>query len=208
VLHVPSGSCTQIRVNAASREIAIWGDSLANRLAQDLRNSTGREVYNGAVEAEVSTATTSRFLSDSLHRGSVTIFWLGTANRLYTAYQNHVAEQVVSDVSAAVACMRASGNERFLVLSTLNDAQEVRGSGGHARTIAVNESIAAAFPENYLDVRGFLISLYDSTSEVDRANVAVDVLPESIRADLIHLRQSANAAVASMLRQAIEARGW
>jgi hypothetical protein len=68
--------------------------------------------------------------------------------------------------------------------------------------------------EHVLDIRSYLVSLYDPANPQDIQDHASDIPPSSLRAhwnggiDLVHLSPQANAKVAQRVAEFINQRGW
>lgn len=187
--------------------ITCWGDSLTlgtgASAGQDfpsvLAALLGRTVTNFGVSGEDSIHILTRVLADAAHLNDVVIFWMGTNNSSDSA-------QIQSDVAAAVAHL--AGNQKFLVLAVPNRQTEHVGTSQHASIIAMNGALATTYPNNYVDVRGFIIHLYDPTLTQDVADHAADVPPTSLLFDTIHLLAPGYAKIAARLATVIQQKGW
>jgi hypothetical protein len=72
----------------------------------------------------------------------------------------------------------------------------------------LNADLQALYPDNYLDVRSWLIAHYDPNNSQDVADLANDVPPSSLRYDDIHLRNEGSVLVAQRLKAFIDTKGW
>jgi lysophospholipase L1-like esterase len=189
---------------AASQNIAAWGDSLTPAYARELAILyPGRQVYDGGVIGETSTEIAARQLADtSEHRTWINIFWYGHNNIKDPA-------RIKADIAGSVAAL-APGNTRFLVLSVVNEATPEASRGGpeYATVMQLNSELAATYPQNYLDIRTFLVSQYDPSSAQDRIDFGNDVVASSLRFDKIHLNYPGQQLVGRKVKEAIDARGW
>lgn len=190
--------------SALSSDIAIWGDSLTPAVVNNLRLLyPSREIYNGGITAQTSVQIAARQLADTSGRNAwVNVFWYGHNN--VTA-----PDQIKADIAASVAAL-APGNSRFVVLSVLNQGKpnELRGAPGYATIIQLNNELAATYPQNYLDIRAYLISQANPASGQDMLDVQNDVIPSSLRFDEIHLNNDGSVHVARRLKEFIDAKGW
>lgn len=185
-----------------SRDIAWWGDSLTAGAAPKLAPLfPERAVYNGGISGETSAQILARVLADSEHTDWVSIFWMGR-NSVYTP-----GAQITADVAAAVAHL-AQGNDHFLVLPILNEIAEPKGSAGYAKVMQINAVLAAAYPDNFLDVRARLVAAGDPSLPQDIIDQQNDIVPSSLRVDNVHLTSAGYALVADMVRQFVADQGW
>jgi lysophospholipase L1-like esterase len=196
--------------------ITTWGDSLTDGQPFTRAESyptqlsalfPNRVVTNEGIGGETSTQIVVRLLADTTHRHDITILWMGRNNL-------EDPSGIRSDVAKAV---RALATSHFVVLAILNGdfyGTEAKGAPGYDNIIALNTSFALAYPRNYLDIRSYLVSLYDPTNPQDVQDHLRDIPPSSLRAhwnggiDLLHLSPEANAKVAGRVATFIEDRGW
>jgi hypothetical protein len=185
-----------------SSNIAMWGDSLTPSVALNLQLLVpDRTVFNGGFLGQTSTVITAQQVADTTMTGWISVFWEGHNN--ITA-----PETIKADIAAAIAHL-ASGNRHFIVLSLLNNAWTAqRGTEAYARVMQLNADLQALYPDNYLDVRSWLIAHYDPNNSQDVADLANDVPPSSLRYDDIHLRNEGSVLVAQRLKAFIDTKGW
>jgi hypothetical protein len=186
-----------------STNIAMWGDSLTVPVAPNLQLlMPGRVVFNGGVVGEDSTQIAARQLADDEHKSWINVFWYGGNNE-------DEPERIKSDIAASVASL-APGNNRFLVLSVVNQSTplEVRGTLGYATIVQLNSELAALYPQNFFDIRAYLVSRFDPGNAQDVLDFQNDVVPSSLRFDKIHLNNEGSIIVATQVKQFIEAKGW
>lgn len=200
----------------ATRNITAWGDSLTDgqpfTRAESYPTKLGailpdRIVTNQGVGGETSSQILARMLADTTYRHDVTVLWMGRNNLADPA-------RVKSDVAAAV---KSLGSDRFVVLTILNGdfyGTEEKGTPGYNSIMEINRSFAFRYPRNFLDIRSYLVSLYDPANPQDVQDHARDIPPSSLRAhwnggiDLLHLSPEANAIVAQRVAQFITERDW
>jgi len=187
-----------------SPNIAAWGDSLTPAFAANLQLLyPGRTVYDGGVNGQTSTQIAARQLADTAGRNTwINVFWYG---------QNNVTQpaQIKADLAASIAAL-APGNARFLVLSVVNEATPIASKGGadYATIVQLNAELGALYPQNFFDIRSYLVSLYDPTNAQDVADFASGDVPSSLRLDIIHLDNNGSVAVAKKVKELIDAKGW
>lgn len=161
-----------------------------------------RTVFDGTGIGETSTQVTARVIADTSRHDWVTVFWMGHNNIVDPA-------RVKADFAAAIGAL-SPGNNRYIVLSLLNEAtpRGIKGGVDYAVVMQLNADLAATHPDNYLDVRSHLVSQYDPSIAQDVADHANDVTPSSLRYDEIHLRNAGSVMVATKVSEFINARGW
>lgn len=139
------------------------------------------------------------FLVDD-HRADINVIWAG---------RNDINVNDTHETIANIEKMAARATSgRFIVLSVLNGANEGRGTAKYATMKAINDQLAARYPQNYLDVRALLVNHYDSASATDRLDHAEDVPPQSLRTDTQHLKPDGYAIVAHAVAQKVTREGW
>jgi lysophospholipase L1-like esterase len=170
--------------------VACWGDSLTQG-NQDLTGVSypgvlqqllGVPVYNGGVDGQTSTQIAARMLAATNMYGYTDVFWAGRNN--YKQPLPSVPEsQVLSDIASMVNAL-ASSPKKFLVLSVPNGdgIWDLKGTQDYNRIMALNSALAATYPNNYLDIRSYLVSQYDPSDLLDVFDHENDVWPASLRA--------------------------
>lgn len=173
---------------------AAWGDSLTDgatfvNYPTQLYALVGQPVYNGGVSGETSEQIRDRFLAETATKNGVNLIWVG---------HNDIAQsaKILPAIQAMVAGLT---HTRFLILSVITDQNQRSGTAGYNVVAAVNASIAAAFPSNYVDVRAALVAAYDPGDPTDVTDHAGDTVPQSLRktADILHLNTAGYAVVAA-----------
>lgn len=188
---------------ALSPNVAFWGDSLTVFVALNLQVLvTGRTVYDGGFPGQTSTYIADQQAADTSMTSWISVFWYGHNND-----QDSVT--IKADIARSIAHL-TGGNNRFVVLSMLNQAKdgELKGQPGYNSIIQLDADLAALYPGNYLDVRSILISHYDPNNPQDLIDVQNDVVPSSLRYDEIHLRNEGSVIVAQSVNDFINAKGW
>lgn len=131
--------------------------------------------------------------------------WMGRNNW----YQ---PDTVKANIAATIAQIKTMV-KRFIVLGVVNAGSEPIGSSGHTNITAINAYLAATYPDNFIDIRRYLIDhgLTDAgitpTSQ-DLADIANDVIPTSLRADDVHGKDAYYLIVAQRVAAFIAAKGW
>jgi hypothetical protein len=159
-----------------------------------------RTVYNGGVPGNLSQMIAARMTADTAHCGWITVLWYGNVNRVES-------EQIKADLRRSVAWLGA--NRRFVVLSVINAADtEHRGTAAYVSITRLNAELGALYPDNFLDIRSYLVNLYNPALIADHTDFARDVPPFSLRWDDIHLNADGHAAAARRISEFITSRGW
>jgi len=177
-----------------------WGDSLTagtggTPYPTTLDLISGFNVTNKGVGGETSTQIKDRFLADPATQDRSVIIWAGRNNA-------DAPQTTLDDVEIMVADLRHS---RFLILSVLNGSGEGTGTTRLDNILTANNGLRIAYPENYFDIRSYLIS--DGLSDAgitptaqDLLDIADDIVPDSLRSDAIHLNTDGYNVVAEQVR--------
>lgn len=181
----------QVEGDATLPELVFVGDSLTGGLAAPkledrvfARAATllgGRSVRSLALSGRTSTFIADKFRGvTDVPPDAVLVVWVGR-NNVYPA------EQVVEDVRSIVS---HAGAQRFLVLSVppTNNPWEAPGEKNRLAVEALNDTLAATFPDNF-------VSVGTGTTCADRA-------------DTVHFAPSGQAKIAAEVAAAVAARGW
>jgi lysophospholipase L1-like esterase len=120
---------------------------------------------------------------------------------------------VLRDV-AAMAARTITG--KFLVLSVLNaglSAAEVRNAANWVNIKQINDGLAAAYGQRYIDIRRYLIDngLTDAgitPTAQDTTDISNDVVPASLRSDNIHLTAAGYTIVGQQVYARMQSLGW
>ncbi|HZY18431.1 MAG TPA: SGNH/GDSL hydrolase family protein [Ramlibacter sp.] len=193
-----SGSAVNLSSN-----VAAWGDSLTEPYARELQFVLPqRQVFNGGIAGQTSTEIADRQVADTGHRDWINVFWYGMNNQ-------DDPERIKADIARSVATL-APGNTRFLVLSVVNQdtPAERRGGPGYDVIQQLNRELAALYPQNYYDMRSYMVGRADPGNAQDATDQANDVPPSSMRMDHIHLNYNGQVAVARRVAELLAERGW
>ncbi|MDY0891888.1 hypothetical protein [Frigoribacterium sp. CFBP9030] len=143
---------------------------------------------------------------------AVQVLFAGRNDIGFTSVAGPVVDRVVL---AHLAMARRAGphRRRFVTVGTTTATDEPRGSANHTAVTAINDTLARLFPQNYFDLRGYLVtqSIYDqgiTPTAADLAAIANDTLPPSIMTDSIHYTPATAATVAARLKAFCITKGW
>lgn len=164
---------------------------------------SGRSVYNGAGIGDSSFDVVARQQADgAVHHSWISVFWYGHNNINDPA-------RVKSDLAASVNAL-APGNNRFVIVSLINEdhARGIRGGPEHTIVVQLNSELAALYPANFIDVRVPLVQRYNPSDARDVIDFNNDVPPSSLRYDEIHLRDAGSSFVSGLVRDFIQGKGW
>jgi hypothetical protein len=187
---------------AASSHIAAWGDSLTQATAGNtpyttpLAQLTGYSVYNGGIGGQTSGQIEARMVADTSKYSWPTIIWAGRNDGCSIS----TAE---SNIALMVAALNSVGNNNYLVISDINETTEGTGTGAYTCITQMNSDLAATYGAHFVDVRSYLVSLYDPNQAQDVIDHTNDTPPTSLRAsgDLLHLNSMGYQDVASDIYQ-------
>lgn len=186
--------------------IAAWGDSLTagnqdgtgTTYPEVLAQLSGVPVYNGGVSGQTSTQIATRMLADTSRYGDFTIIWAGRNNYTYQS-------QVLADVARMVAAIEPP--KHFLVLTVLNadDGYENKGDADYEQLIALNEALLNTYPGDSLDIRSLQVDQYNPSIPQDVIDHSHDMVPSSLRYDVVHLNAAGYRFVArQVFRQIVK----
>lgn len=135
--------------------------------------------------------------------------WIQT---IWTGRNNPQAGTILRDTAAMVAYL-SPAQKRYLVFSVCNTASEPAGSDGYRNIETINAQLSEAYGARFLDVRTYLVqnalaAAGISATAQDRADVAADIIPGSLRADSTHLNQAGYAVLGRYVASVIKTKGW
>lgn len=185
--------------------IATWGDSLTYGYGSTLPSSnsypsvlaveSGYTVSNGGVSSDTSGQIKVRMLADTNSHVLPTIIWAGR-NDVYT----NSAANIIANIDAMIAALAAAGNSnRWLVLNVLNGdygSFDAPGGAGYLAITNLNEQMRVRYGVRYVPIREALVAAYNPALTNDVIDHSLDIPPESLRFDQLHLTNSGYAAVA------------
>ena len=186
--------------------IATWGDSLTagnedgtgvtypNQLAIDL----GYTVYNGGVGGQTSSQIAGRMLADTSKYSWPTIIWAGRNDGCSISGAE-------TNIASMVSALQSVGNSHYLVLGIINGTTEGVGTGAYTCITQLNSDLATAYGSHFIDIREYLVSLYNPALPQDVIDHGNDTPPTSLRApgDTLHLNAAGYRAVAQRINQSI-----
>ncbi len=176
--------------------VLVGVDGTLNRLVGD--DYTFTRAVDGS---DVPCPAMSDFLVETGEdRSQLSIIWVGKNN------QNQAAT-VTSDAQAMVAFLDGAPKQ-YLIVSVTNGGDEGIGTQEYDDIEATNAALLAAFPDNYVDLRGFLVSLYDPEAPQDVIDFGLDTVPDSLRSDNVHLNDAGYQFVANFLYAQLQFRDY
>ena len=116
-------------------------------------------------------------------------------------------ETTLRNIAAMIASLPPGS--RFLVVGVLNadNGHERRGGDRYALLATLNRRLAARYGEHFLSLRDALIAQALPADSDDRAAIAADVVPPSLRTDTLHLNDKGDALAAYAIEAALERDG-
>lgn len=139
------------------------------------------------------------------HEYDIDIIWLGRNN----TSSEDLTNICLDAIAACVKHLKAK-NKRFVVMSILNGeyVNEYKDGNVYQRIINANNAIKAAYPENYLEVRGPLVRSYNPELPQDVLDFSRDIVPASLRNDNIHLNDAGYDILEGLVYNFIKSKGW
>lgn len=193
--------------------IAVWGDSMAggagassaetqwSTLLQYLFSPT-RDRINSSTGGHTSAQVRAAVEADTIYRESVNIL-----------FDKRNYEETVADWLSNTAASIAHFSGHYIVMSCTTGSGEGFGTDYYSEAMEINASLASNYPNNYLDIRSYLISdgLTDAgitPTAQDLIDIAADTIPESLRSDTVHLNDAGQAVVAQKVYEFLANKGW
>jgi hypothetical protein len=197
-------TCTVLPQNCASfsPNIAFYGDSEVPFVALNLGVLVpDRVVFQGGAVAETSTQVAARVIADTDRHNWINVLWMGNFN-------SDDPPTIKRDIAASVAALPA--NAHYLVLGIMTEAvpEDYKGTAKWQSIVQLNSELAVTYPQNFIDIRSYLVGLYNPNNAQDVADFQHDVVPSSLRSDAGHLNNDGSVAVASKVKEFILAKGW
>lgn len=180
---VGTKSLDDVPVPAGYLSVNLWGDSqigqtnhVKYKLPRYITAKFGQSINNG-VGGESSSEIRTRFEASGIYSDEVQFIWVG---------QNNFTDptQVIADIDAMVSLIPHSD---FIIVSVHGFATQLKGSDGYNDVKQINDHIAVTYPNNYVDTRSYLISMYDPNIPQDVIDFNNDVVPATFRVDVVHL---------------------
>ncbi|NBB64665.1 hypothetical protein GVN18_36015 [Pseudomonas sp. ODNR1LW] len=184
-----------------------WGDSYtenawmadADKWVTQLALLTGRQVHNAGKGGEKTDQIRDRKLADDRYFDRPGTYWAGTNGATGPT-------TVVEDVVAAVGD-RPTG--KLLVMPAINTADQEAGTAGYITKMANNAGFAAAFPDNYFDVRRRAIDLQLPSGPYPNAEaITKDIMQAELREDSTHWNVIPFSYVAPWVIEIFREKGW
>jgi lysophospholipase L1-like esterase len=197
----PSLPAPQQAVAALSQNIACWGDSLTGLYWSHVQTLyPSRQVFDGGVSGETSTQIEVRAVADTAHRDWISVYWYG--------HNDFTKAAVPGNIAASIAALNPN-NKAFIVMSLLNWADNgERGTAVYDDIVNCNNILAAQYPDNFIDIHAYLVSLFNPNDPQDVQDHNNDLVPTSLRFDRIHLNDTGCDFVAAKIKEFITAKGW
>jgi len=198
-------------------QIIVWGDSMTQVWPDYLQDLVGIPVINAGAGGETVQQTKARFdawVAGNPRELATTghLCWCGHPN---TNRQNNNPESVVPTLRA-MASQVPSG--LFMPIGLTNGPDQGAGTQAYEAIVkGVNVDMAGAFKSSYAEVRRFLVTdgldvAGIQPTQEDRANIAADVPPASLRTDgpgnPAHLNDAGRRVTAIRLNDLVRAAGW
>ena len=176
-----------------SKKIVCWGNSLTKSISGatafpvQLSFAMNKETLNKGVGGENSTQIMNRFLVDTALWKFPTIIWSGRNNYSDTTTVKANIKRMVDSLN----------HDNYLVLSIINGeyTSEYKEATNYLKLTALNIALAKEYGNHFVDVRTPLVAAYDPDIAQDVIDYSHDIVPSSLRLDLIHLTTTGYAIV-------------
>jgi hypothetical protein len=185
--------------------LAFWGDSMTNQMLLDTPTAlavftgSGQVVFNGGFGGQNTAYVLGQFEARPWRRNWVNLFW-GGQNLNGTA---------AAEAASIHAMIDELGHDDFLVISGVNDGHsaEWQGPSGerYLKLMAYNAELAAAYPDNFLDLHGILVA--DGIANEDENSVLYDAPPTYYAPTDIHFDTDGYVRAATEILAKVEAMG-
>ncbi len=195
----------------ADKALQCWGDSMTAgsgtgvTTGYPLRLSAAidRPIENKGAGGETSTQITARFVADTTNKDRWTnILWMGTNDALTSGQEAAWISLILSNIATCVSGLK--GAKRHIVIGAVRaDGGSVPGS----LLDSLDAALLGVYGDKFLNVRVHLQSLNDGSAN-DLADIALGLVPRSLRSDIIHLNDKGYQHVADLLAATLEAKGW
>lgn len=191
--------------------LMCWGDSLTAGTGgtpwpTDLATLYSNYfVYNGGIGGDTSSQILTRFNDDpAAMRDQPCIIWAGRNDVISPG-----PTTVKANIATMVAALQAAGNRnRYLILSVPNKDTEFSGSADYTTVVGLNSDLASIYGANYLDIRSYLVGLYDQNNATDVTNHSQDIPPSTLRFDTVHFNTAGYQKIADKIAAVTGALGW
>lgn len=164
--------------------IAMWGDSLTVGMTSILADMIPTySVYNGGIGGEISTQIKTRMIADTDKYDFITVIWAGNNNATDITT---VKEDIATMVSNLV------DTKQYIIIGMSINSAYPSGTGTYTTIKQLNSDLEVLYPNNYIDIHDYLVNEALSDAGIaptaqDIADIANDVVPDSLRNDAIHL---------------------
>lgn len=190
-------------------DIVCWGDSLtAQGYPAKLSLILGRPVTAFGYGGENSTQIAAHMAATPDYSAHTAIIWVGRNN----AQAPEGLAALEADLANMVDYLTAL-NKRFLIMTVINgnwgtEGWEGPGTNAYNYFLLFRDHIMSTYPNNFLDIRAYLVSQYDPGIPQDVNDYAHDTVPASLRSDPVHLNTAGYQLVAEQVANFITSKGW
>jgi hypothetical protein len=102
---------------------------------------------------------------------------------------------------------------RFLILGVTNGRLESDGSSSYTAIDALNTALSNEYGRRFIELRKYLVNYGLSDAAIpptsgDLSDVAVGIIPNSLRSDAVHLTAAGRTVVANLVGKRLNELGW
>lgn len=183
-------------------------------------NFTNRENFKGTISLATANTSSDVVLPSTIKSEPISddnqfftnIYWI---SRNDTAFSWPTIDNgSLANLNAMIEFQKEKVDfPKFLILSIINMTNEPKDSSGYNLVKQLNDGFRNAYPENYVDVRSYLIKngLKETgitATQKDLDNIANDIVPDSLMADTTHPNAQARTVIAKQIYFELLKRGW
>ena len=187
--------------------VQYWGDSLTAGTGASPGHDVPaliaylfhRPALNGGLPGATSAQIAARMLARPVPAAPETVvIWAGR--------NDDIGDPAATLRNIAAMTDSLPAGSRLLVLGLLNadTRRERRGGDHYAQILDLNRQLQARYGRRFLPLRELLIARAVPIDDEDRAAVAADVVPPSLRSDALHLNDRGDALAAYAIEATLE----
>ena len=147
----------------------------------------GLQFTNAGISGQTSDQIAARWLADSTNHSNFLILFTGNND------SDYFAQTRVQISNCVCACSYVTN---FLILGDCSNTNACIGTTDYTNVLSLNTNLAALYTNHFIDIRSVLKSYWNPNLPQDVADHAIDVIPDSLRWDRIHLNSNGKAIIA------------
>lgn len=176
--------------------------------------AAGTYTFNRTTAGDPITVTTGVFrrTAADAYRGYANVYWAGV-NNLSTDIPVRRLMDVLPDI-AVMERHQSAAKPRTLILTDLPTTTQPKGSSQHTALLAERDALVARWGSRLVidvntELTAYGLDLVGiNPTALDRANIANEVAPDSLRSDGFHLTTAGYTVVRQLVVQRLRELGW